>query len=357
MSDGLCTANGVTRPRYFDRQVVRAEDLTLEQQFRDRQARRLNRYLHGWGVVCGFTVEAKEELVKVGAGYAITPLGDEIYMSDAVKIDDLGELVEAAGCDCGKVDCEDPDVLDPVPENGKVAVGSSIEETAASGEGSTDKRADTKSVYLIARPQSHPADPRPAMPKGCGHPGNHMHPSRDCHKVCIEVVCELAPPHLPVEENCQILQSLICAPAGQRPVLPMPPAVPDSANYVVIAELQFLRNRLLSVSPGPQRALLPVEVLQEWLRCLCLGRGVREVLVTPTEPVPGQSPVTQPPVTVTHVLTDVANIGRLRAATLEQAGIKTPHELSILPPKRLAEILSISETLAAKIINNAVLLI
>jgi hypothetical protein len=89
------------RPRYYARQLITPDDLTLEQDyFRDR-LRRHNRLLHGWGVVCGAQVclvpEKTDEqtgnsfkpwIVMVKPGYALGPYGDEITL-DCPRIVDL----------------------------------------------------------------------------------------------------------------------------------------------------------------------------------------------------------------------------------------------------------------------------
>jgi hypothetical protein len=71
------------RLRYYPRQLVKAEDLRVEQEYHRQRQRRHNRYLHGWGVVCGFEVRADPQPTKpwqlsIGPGYALTPPGDEI---------------------------------------------------------------------------------------------------------------------------------------------------------------------------------------------------------------------------------------------------------------------------------------
>ncbi len=51
-----CDTTMAERPRYFPRQIITADDLSLDQEYA-RNARRLhNRMLHGWGVVCGAKV-------------------------------------------------------------------------------------------------------------------------------------------------------------------------------------------------------------------------------------------------------------------------------------------------------------
>jgi len=95
-----CDSNIAELPRYYPRQLITPDDLTLEQNyFRDRM-RRHNRLLHGWGVVCGALVcpvTAKDAngvislqpwQVQVQRGYALGPYGDEIIL-DCVRTVDL----------------------------------------------------------------------------------------------------------------------------------------------------------------------------------------------------------------------------------------------------------------------------
>jgi hypothetical protein len=62
-----------------------AQDLDTEQRYRRQRLRRHNRYLHGWGVVCGLGVVPSRESqnpwsVLVCPGYAVGPYGDEIHV-------------------------------------------------------------------------------------------------------------------------------------------------------------------------------------------------------------------------------------------------------------------------------------
>lgn len=70
------------RPRYYARQLITPDDLTLEQDFFINKLRRHNRFLHGWGVVCGADVvrAAQPWQVIVKTGYVLGPYGDEIYI-------------------------------------------------------------------------------------------------------------------------------------------------------------------------------------------------------------------------------------------------------------------------------------
>jgi hypothetical protein len=95
-----CSSTIAELPRYYPRQLITPDDLTLEQNyFRDRM-RRHNRLLHGWGVVCGALVcpvttkDANGAVsllpwqVQVQKGYVLGPYGDEIIL-DFVRTVDL----------------------------------------------------------------------------------------------------------------------------------------------------------------------------------------------------------------------------------------------------------------------------
>jgi len=87
----LCCGKPIERLRYFPRQLLTADDMRAEQEYVREKLRRHNRYLHGWGVVCGCAVEpvanVKSWRVRVCPGYAVGPQGDEIWISDCVEVD------------------------------------------------------------------------------------------------------------------------------------------------------------------------------------------------------------------------------------------------------------------------------
>ena len=86
-----CCGEAVERLRYFPRQLLTADDMDAEQKFILEKLRLHNRYLHGWGVVCGFEVEpvtnAKGWQVRVCPGYALSPCGDEISIDECITVD------------------------------------------------------------------------------------------------------------------------------------------------------------------------------------------------------------------------------------------------------------------------------
>jgi hypothetical protein len=77
------------RPRYYARQLVTPEDMTLEQDYFRAKLRRHNLFLHGWGVVCGARVVASATPWKliVKRGYILGPCGDEIWLEKDVCFD------------------------------------------------------------------------------------------------------------------------------------------------------------------------------------------------------------------------------------------------------------------------------
>ncbi len=80
------------RPRYYARQLVTPDDMTLEQEYFREKMRRHNRFLHGWGVVCGAKVVAADSSknpwkVIVQRGYLLSPCGDEIFIETDQCID------------------------------------------------------------------------------------------------------------------------------------------------------------------------------------------------------------------------------------------------------------------------------
>ena len=82
------------RPRYYARQLVTPDDMTLEQDYFRAKLRRHNRYLHGWGVVCGANVvnasvagKLSADKLIVKAGYVLGPYGDEICIEKDQCID------------------------------------------------------------------------------------------------------------------------------------------------------------------------------------------------------------------------------------------------------------------------------
>jgi hypothetical protein len=99
-ADMVCDRGVAELPRYYPRQLITSDDLTLEQEYFRNKLRLHNRMLHGWGVVCGAQVclvpksngngngEFEPWKVYVKPGYILGPCGDEIII-DCARVVDL----------------------------------------------------------------------------------------------------------------------------------------------------------------------------------------------------------------------------------------------------------------------------
>jgi hypothetical protein len=107
------------RPRYYARQLITPDDMTLEQDYFRAKLRRHNRYLHGWGVVCGADVvlATKPWKVIVKTGYILSPYGDEIYIS-ADQCVDVRKKCSAAQPQFPEDDLDCLEAQPPAPATG-----------------------------------------------------------------------------------------------------------------------------------------------------------------------------------------------------------------------------------------------
>jgi len=81
------------RPRFFAGQLLTEEDLNRLERYIVEKNKLHNRYLRGWGVVCGLEVSCHpcQGYVTVKPGYALSPCGDDIAIcqNEAVNVCDL----------------------------------------------------------------------------------------------------------------------------------------------------------------------------------------------------------------------------------------------------------------------------
>lgn len=163
---------GIERPRFFPRQLVTPDDLTLGQEYFRNKLRRMNRYLHGWGVVCGARVEASSKpwLVIVHPGYILGPFGDEIVIEQDVCFDLRTRCTPAGGADA----CDDI-AIDPLCPDRTVDLA---------------RRADA-SLYVALRYKEMPARPVRVAPVGCGCDDTSCEFSRwqDGYEICVLDAC------------------------------------------------------------------------------------------------------------------------------------------------------------------------
>src|SRR5262249_240438 len=70
------------RRRFFAGQLLTGDDLSLLTKYIVEKNKLHNRYLHGWGVVCGMEVICNpcSDAVTVKSGYALSPCGEDIVV-------------------------------------------------------------------------------------------------------------------------------------------------------------------------------------------------------------------------------------------------------------------------------------
>ena len=291
-------SSNLNRPRYFDRQQLRSDDLALEQVYQDTRARQLNQHLHGWGVVCGALVTEYQDLqVVLSEGFAISPSGKSIHIPYLTTVDLKALLADA----CGEMenDC-------------RAAI-------IGSGEDEPTRDAFPLRVYLVAAARVKPGVPRTGVPQDCGHSGNTLEHSRLCDVVCLRLVCDLPPLHQLQPTDCDLLRRYFCgdplsskSAAVLNAVFPCPPALSETDDYVVLASLTINKqpetNRpvISNVQYAERRMLISVQVLQNYMSCLCSAATQPPTTApTPTAtPVPTTpAPTTAPPGTFTPTMT------------------------------------------------------
>ena len=230
---------GGERVRFFPRQLLGADDLEAEQAYHRRRIRDHNRFLHGWGVVCGLDVqpggpESRPWEVRICPGYALSPAGDEIAVHDAATFD-VASCVLTSDDPCA--------VARPCPPIGRQA-----------------RKAGR--VYLAVRHIECATRPVRIAPFGCSCDDASCEPSRisDGYEFCC--LAELPASHDAPGPDCR---DLFKADA----VLPCPPDGDDP--WVVLAvialpEVETERITLIDLGSG-RRRLLPTWALQAALGC------------------------------------------------------------------------------------------
>jgi hypothetical protein len=101
------------RPRFFAGQLLTEEEFNRLDRYILDKNRLHNRYLHGWGVVCGLDVVCDDcnGGVVVKEGYALSPCGDDIVVCNDTPVD-ICSLINA----CKKK--EEPDCGSPATNAG-----------------------------------------------------------------------------------------------------------------------------------------------------------------------------------------------------------------------------------------------
>jgi hypothetical protein len=246
--------------KYFNRMLLTAEDMRTDQDFVLQKLRRHNRFLHGFGVVCGLDVSAAPTAeqpwrVQVNGGYALGPFGDEIFVGQPVFMD-------LATCGPGTVTnpCE-PTMM--------------VTQTAAAA----------PEIFLAIKYAECRARPVLAMPGGCGCEDEACEYSRIRDSFSLECLGELPTSHVPDPDAptlCELANGkrfATCAPCPTDP-------------WVVLAKIKLpggggtqLAQTAIDNKPPIRRIIFSTALIQEQvIKCCCGGRE--------EEPIPPQRETT-----------------------------------------------------------------
>lgn len=94
------------RPRFFAGQLLTDETFKSLDHYIIEKNKLHNRYLHGWGVVCGLEVVCGPcNQVTVRPGYALSPCGDDIVVCKATAVD-ICDLINKCKSKVPEWECE-----------------------------------------------------------------------------------------------------------------------------------------------------------------------------------------------------------------------------------------------------------
>jgi Domain of unknown function DUF11 len=104
------------RPRFFAGQLLSEEDLRALDHYVIEKNKLHNRYLHGWGVVCGLEVLCHEckGWVTIKQGYALDPCGNDIIVCKDYPFDVCAAINKC--CDRKRKDWECEPMAGPPPD-------------------------------------------------------------------------------------------------------------------------------------------------------------------------------------------------------------------------------------------------
>jgi len=252
----MCCGEPLERVRYFPRQLLTADDMRCEEEYFREKLRRHNRFLHGWGVVCGCTVEpvieAKTPTVRVCPGYVVGPQGDEILIDCCIEVD-LKTGPKAQPCA----------VRWPCPPTGDVPVA----------------REGKATVYVAVRYAECFSRPVRVHPAGCGCDETGCEYSRVRDSFEIKVLWQLPQSHLDAQKDdeawCATVHQMTPEMARRRHLFPVPPCPAcDSDPWVVLATVTLALNPApantnpVNVNYKDRRVLLATQRLQVATLCM-----------------------------------------------------------------------------------------
>ncbi len=250
------------RVKYFSRQLLTADDMTADQDYFRNKMRRHNRYLHGWGVVCGMqvTVAPGPNLpwqVQIGAGYALGPYGDEIYIPNPVLLDlaQCGPGAETDPCDPG-----------------------SLLRVSTAKTGAT--------LFIAVRYEECLARPVRVAPGGCGCSDTTCEPSRIRDTFQIDCLAELPPSNQPGQSGPSICDLISGRALAQCPPCPADPWVVLAQVTLPVSSASTLNQQ--QIDNFVRRQLFSTAMIQDQvIRCCCSAQDRRPARVTSINPAPG----------------------------------------------------------------------
>lgn len=234
------------RVNFFNRQLLTADDMTTERDYFLQKLRRHNRFMHGWGVVCGLNVTAapvagKAWQVQIGSGYALGPYGDEIFVGEAAYFDLAACLTGGPTNPC------EPSLLLP----------------GAAGSGGT--------FWLAIKYAECLASPVQVASSGCGCDNDPCQYSRIRDSFQIQCLGQLPPQPGPPPTLCQIVGGTLA---------PCPPCPTDP--WVVLAKINLpssSTSTMITIDNSVRRLILSSAILQDQIVQCCCGQ-------TPPPPPP-----------------------------------------------------------------------
>jgi hypothetical protein len=240
---GGCSTSGTVteRPRWFAGQLVGPGDLEALHQWVLGRARRHNRLLHGWGVVCGLAVnpttsprtgEIVPWSVTVEPGYGLSGCGDEVCVPAAVKVD----------------------IRQPQPDGGEVCAPP-VDPWCAP----VRERRDPERTYFLAiRYAEQLTRPVRSTGCGCGCQDDPCEYSRVAETYVLAILDELPPCYVEAEPGsgmaADIREAISCSARMQQ--LGTRPCPDCCSPWVVLADLTVDAAGTVAVDPLAHRRFI-----------------------------------------------------------------------------------------------------
>jgi hypothetical protein len=237
-----CTVCGsaLERLRYFPRQLITADDMRAEQEFLLNKMRRHNRFLHGWGVVCGCNVIPQPDdqhpwQVQVCPGYVVAPQGDDILINDCVTFDLL----------LGATQCDPCSVTYPCPPQPVWA-----------------KDNQTQIAYLAVRFCECVTRPVRVHPSGCGCDEMDCEYSRMRESFELKLLWTLPQSHTDAKAaDAQWATTLTTLRKNREGGLPVPPCAPCTDDpWVVLATIKIPAVALSGKNAGTKTPIAAQDI-------------------------------------------------------------------------------------------------